>query len=562
MLAKGKGLPWLTVNLNMAIKIKRLTHHPFFPILALILFNLVIGGLTLRDYGESVDELQRRQAATLSLSAYSGNVAVLHSGDEKGPFFSMLAKVGAYLLQFILRGWYPIDYWHLIYFFTFQLGLFSFYMLCLRFASRWTAFSATALFSSQPLLWGHAFMNPKDTPFMAFFIASTAVGLGMVDHFITKPIQLSSKFSNFPNKVWRYHVIHFIHFVWASLHRKELWIAAVILGCTSSIRILGLAAGFIVALYFLSKAHAKAFPIILAYFTIAVIVSYLTWPAMWENPFKGYLHSTFVTTNAEFWNGDILFDGFIFTKENLPHRYLPVLLSIQFTESTLLLTLLGSVVAVYQLIKNKVDRSFTLLMALWFILPISVATITMPTMYNNFRHFLFAIPPLFILAGFGMQTLFNLLKKPAINILLLLLVLAPGLYWDAKLHPYEYVYYNSLVGGVKGAYGRFEMDYWGISFREAGNYLNQIAPNGSKVFTWKPEYLITNYVRKDITVERFNGITKNKPTKKIPTYALVLIRTQEDFNRFPQGKVILQIGREGAVFSILKQLYPTLPASP
>jgi hypothetical protein len=48
----------------------------------------------------------------------------------------------------------------------------------------------------------------------------------------------------------------------------------------------------------------------------------------------------------------------------------------------------------------------------------------------------------------------------------------------------------------------------------------------------------------------------------IPTYALVLIRTQKDLNRFPQGKVILQIGREGAVFSILKQLYPLLPASP
>ena len=36
-----------------------------------------------------------------------------------------------------------------------------------------------------------------------------------------------------------------------------------------------------------------------------------------------------------------------------------------------------------------------------------------------------------------------------------------------SLHPYQYVYYNRLVGGLAGANGRFETDYWGESYREA-----------------------------------------------------------------------------------------------
>jgi len=34
---------------------------------------------------------------------------------------------------------------------------------------------------TQPLLFGHAFINQKDTPFMGFFVLSVVVGLAVVD---------------------------------------------------------------------------------------------------------------------------------------------------------------------------------------------------------------------------------------------------------------------------------------------------------------------------------------------------------------------------------------------
>jgi tetratricopeptide (TPR) repeat protein len=40
-----------------------------------------------------------------------------------------------------------------------------------------------------------------------------------------------------------------------------------------------------------------------------------------------------------------------------------------------------------------------------------------------------------------------------------------------KNHPYHYIYYNQLVGGLKGAYGKYESDYYYVSQTEASEWL-------------------------------------------------------------------------------------------
>ena len=36
-----------------------------------------------------------------------------------------------------------------------------------------------------------------------------------------------------------------------------------------------------------------------------------------------------------------------------------------------------------------------------------------------------------------------------------------------RLHPYQYAYFNRIAGGVRGADGRYMLDYWGLSFKQA-----------------------------------------------------------------------------------------------
>jgi hypothetical protein len=50
-----------------------------------------------------------------------------------------------------------------------------------------------------------------------------------------------------------------------------------------------------------------------------------------------------------------------------------------------------------------------------------------------------------------------------------------------RLHPYEYIYYNSLAGGVRGASQHYETDYWGMAGSEAAQWLSQyLTENQSK----------------------------------------------------------------------------------
>ena len=36
----------------------------------------------------------------------------------------------------------------------------------------------------------------------------------------------------------------------------------------------------------------------------------------------------------------------------------------------------------------------------------------------------------------------------------------------ARLHPYEYMYFNGLAGGLRGADGRYDLEYWNAALSE------------------------------------------------------------------------------------------------
>lgn len=157
----------------------RFVRHDCFPVLIIICINLVVGSLLVVDYGESWDEQLRYRYATKSLAAYMGEIKSL--GDEKGPFYVVLAKLGSDILLRFHPNWLPIEGWHFMHFLAFQVGTFFLYLFCIRFLDIWSSIGAVLLFGTQPLLWGHAFINPKDIPFMSFFLGSMALGLRMID---------------------------------------------------------------------------------------------------------------------------------------------------------------------------------------------------------------------------------------------------------------------------------------------------------------------------------------------------------------------------------------------
>jgi hypothetical protein len=90
------------------------------------------------------------------------------------------------------------------------------------------------------------------------------------------------------------------------------------------------------------------------------------------------------------------------------------------------------------------------------------------TLYDGVRHVLFVIPMLAIVAARGLTSLLPFLRRlPIVPAALGVAHTAVIVVTLVILHPLEYIAMNSLAGGVAGAYGRFDLDYWGMAAPEA-----------------------------------------------------------------------------------------------
>jgi hypothetical protein len=132
-----------------------------------------------------------------------------------------------------------------------------------------------------------------------------------------------------------------------------------------------------------------------------------------------------------------------------------------------------------------------------------------------------------------------------------LLVLLPGLYHIVKAHPYEYVYYNSYVGGVRGAIDRFHMDYLGLSVKEAVEYLNQNAEPNATVLIIGPYYEAGYFLRPDlklIDARDHPGIGQRLPD----AYWIILNLYRQSDLANPDMQDLFEVKLDGALLVVVR----------
>lgn len=598
----------------------------------LLALSLIIGLLTLDDYGESWDELQLYHYADNSLQAYvtwpqHGTIPVTGDRFENyGPAFVMFSAIIAKTFTGVFPNIQAVDIKHFVYFLTFLVGVWAFYHLAIRWMSRNAAFGATLLYMTQPLFWGHAFINPKDIPLLSLFLLTVYFGMRAHDSifgdqtfsetFATSWNELTPRTRRFliattlfwlasigflfwgtpllyqwindavraaangepsllpliatrihriPPEIYiekffvlflRVRIIYFLLMtgilIW--LYRKHLPIAlralkvilpaGIVLGLAVSIRIFGVWAGVLVAGYILWKLGRRAWLMISVYALIAIFAMYITWPYLWPDPIGHFLETVRIMARHP-WPGSVLFNGSTYQANDLPASYVPTFLAIQLTEPVWALFMVGFAVAIYGFVRKQ-NKSLELLSLtiIWFIVPLSTFVILRPTLYDNFRQSFFIVPPIFFMSGLA----FDLLRKPALQAALIALVVLPGLIASIRLHPYEYVYYNQFIGGVKGAVNRFELDYWATSYREAASEANRIAPPNANIWVDGPAHVFITFARPDF------HIYSPQEAERADQYDVVVTLARYDLEKtsFPEAKIVYAVKREGAIFAIIR----------
>jgi hypothetical protein len=135
-----------------------------------------------------------------------------------------------------------------------------------------------------------------------------------------------------------------------------------------------------------------------------------------------------------------------------------------------------------------------------------------------------------------------------LQIALIILCVVPG-GRGIRLHPYEYIYYNAFIDGVSGASRRFELDYWGTSYREAAGWLDENAPADASIWVEGPAHLLGIYLRPDLRVYS----TYEAERADHYEYVVATSRYNLDLTSYPDAALIHTISRGDAVLTVIKR---------
>jgi len=155
------------------VSVRKIWHwlvvHPSMDIVLILSAGLAVGVSLARDYGLSWDEYTNQVYARDTIGAYLG----VRSPDDTlmdlkyyGPAFNVAWLIARNLIARLVPNLRPTDAGHFIYFLSFLAGVIFFYSLARRIAGRGAGVTAVLIFVTQPAVLGHAFVNPKDIPFM------------------------------------------------------------------------------------------------------------------------------------------------------------------------------------------------------------------------------------------------------------------------------------------------------------------------------------------------------------------------------------------------------------
>ena len=509
------------------------TKSQHFPIYILLAISLLIGIFTFQDYGMTWDENFYYQYGEAIGYAYS--IPERLSGDydlnraygpsagdhrNRGPAYLLIARIPVNALN-ALTGIDKVPLWHLINFITYLIGVFYLYKLSLRWLKPESAFAASLLYISQPMLWGHAFINPKDPPFTTIFLAAIYYGFRMVDQLSTTEASPKSRL-------------------------RQIALTGILLGLATNLRIIAPLIGVIIFLYALSKRKMRVLLWFIPTALIAIVVTYLTWPYLWDAPIARFVEVLTLMSNNPT-SLKVLFYGNAYRAYELPLRYLPVLLGITLTEPTWLLFGMGLVVAFFRRMRKEHAWSDLGALLLFFGFMVGYVLLVRPPMYDGYRHFLFILPPIFIFAGFAIEQLFVWMRPLWLRASILLAILAIGLSSGAKLHPYEYAYYNSIVGGTSGAEGTFETDYWLTCYKEVTEAFNEFAPDGETLIVYREAENVAYYASENIDVIGYRPFEAGD-------YLLLSARLDEINGIERRAPVIISVERDGATFCAIKEI--------
>lgn len=435
---------------------------------------LGIGLLVFKDFGVHYDE---KCLIDIGIHNYryinQGDQALLTFQDRYyGPFFE--------LPLLILTNNIPtpgmIYFRHFAVFLTFFTGLIGLYYLGSRLFhdSRWELLPVVLMVTS-PRLFSDSFYNSKDIPFMVFILFGI-VGLVRWLDLLDLPVPSRSLYS--------IAVLQAVITAAATTTR------------TPGIMLLGLTSIFVLGKMAIQKRQFKKVLIsilIFLFFTIGLIILFM--PILWHDPLRGFIAAFKQISHFNLWMVHVLFNGESIQANNVGWSYFPIWFCITTPYLVLVGLISGFICLIISGVKkvvyiasmetnriiNRFNTDFIIWMVIsaWFVVPVIALFVFQSVLYDAWRQMFFLYPAILLLAVCGMRKVYDWTITRTANKVLINgvfgIILTAGLIepvaFMVKYHPHENVYFNQLAGDPLTLRQRFDLDYWGLSYKQGIDYI-------------------------------------------------------------------------------------------
>lgn len=477
---------------SLFLKEGRVERHMVFRMLLLVfaVFSFLYMPYITKDYGVNGDESVYQKHAGYVLDYYlKGDKAAL---DQPKTALHLYGGIVHTVAEAICQTFNIGNYFearHFIGGFIGALGVLFAGLLGLRWGGGLCGLMSILLMFFTPRFLGHSMNNLTDIPFAVGYLMSVYFTIRLFDYYPCFRLR---------------EMVGLIVGVLLSLGTRS--------GGLILFPMLFMYAGLFYVLrygigefYKFGKYRKKIYDILFVLVIVVMagyLVSILLWPFALQAPVGNVLKSLAQFTN--YGTGlRTIFAGQQMMSNMLPWYYAPAYLLIGIP----VVTVLGFFAYLLYLLVNR--KAFSLIA--YFLLfaavfPVFWVVYKNSNLYGGIRHLLFVMPVLVVIAA-RFWSLAAACSRKAVKIVAVALFIVglslPALHM-ARNHPNDYVYFNEFVGGIDGAYGDYETDYYYNSMKNAADWFhkNVEIPRDRKIkIVTNHSAILSYYFRADTNVQ-------------------------------------------------------------
>ncbi|GAA0731613.1 hypothetical protein GCM10009430_43980 [Aquimarina litoralis] len=416
-------------------------------------------GERILDYFKGIDE-----TASLSPLHEDGtlldvgkNVDYEHRGmNGFGGFFDLLSSFLYQYFDFLGDKYVFKNFLNAIFGFL----LFVFCGLLAKEIAGWKAGLLTLIFVVLvPLTFGYSMNNPKDIPAAAFYLFSI------------------------------FHIVKLVKELPVITIKRVLFLI-INMSLLVNIRLIGfLVFGYLLLAVFswwflenyqkgFKKVNVKQTGLLFTKVVTICFVAYLSisllWPYAQMNPLTNPIKVFIAAKDFRGFENLQLFEGIWKSSFDMPWYYAIKNLFIIMMPLHVFLGFFFIPILYYK--SSKQNILYVSLVLFTTLFPMFLIAVAKPNSHDGSRQFMFTVLPMVVISALSWYKLWIIVPRKNIKKLvfgiMILLMLQP-LKFMVQYHPLQALYFSPLIGGVSGAYGNYEIDYYGVAVKTSLDWLEE-----------------------------------------------------------------------------------------